>query len=293
MPSSLSSGLVVCGRRFVHSDIAGLRELIASNPGLSRKELARRTCQALHWVAPSGQLKEMSSRVALLRLEAKGFIQLPPPQRSNGNRKPFQPQHSIEVPAENVICSAGALSGLCLQRVVTKADSRLWNEAIARFHYLGYKRLPGAQMRYLVRSTLGLLGAVGFGASAWKAAPRDRWIGWSDSQRQARLHLVANNARFLLLPWIRCKNLASLILAWCARELPRDWQARYGYRPVVLETFVERDRFLGTSYKAANWQYVGDTQGRGKLDRHHQAALPVKQIYLYPLASDFRQVLCA
>jgi len=293
VPSSTLSGAIVCGRLFSQSDLVALRDLIASNPGLCRREIATHTCQRLQWLTPSGQLKEMSCRVALLRLQAKGFIQLPPPRSRNGNRKPFQPQQTIDVPAEKVICSAGLLSGLCLQRVVTKADSHLWNEAIARFHYLGYKRLPGAQIRYLVRSTLGLLGALGFGASAWKAAPRDRWIGWSDSQRQARLHLVVNNARFLLLPWIRCKNLASLILSRCARELPRDWQARYGYRPVLVETFVERQRFQGTSYKAANWRYLGDTQGRGKLDRRHEAGLPIKQIYVYPLAKGFREVLCA
>ncbi len=293
MTDSAPSDVIVCGRHFSQHDIVALRERIASQPAACRRDIAKWTCERLRWLTPGGKLKEMSCRVALLRLAAAGLIRLPPPKRSNGNRKPFEPDCTIEAPVESLVCGAGSLSGLRLERVETPADSRLWNEAIARFHYLGYKRLPGAQIRYLLRSTLGLLGALGFGASAWKAAPRDRWIGWSDSQRNARLHLVVNNARFLLLPWVQSKNLASWVLSRCARRLPLDWQARYGYRPVLLETFVERERFRGTCYKASNWRYVGDTQGRGKLDRHHDARLPIKQIYVYPLVEDFRETLCA
>ncbi len=294
MTDSAPSDVIVCGRHFSQDDIVAIRDRITLQPGACRRDIAKWTCERLRWLTPGGKLKEMSCRVALLRLAAEGFIRLPPPQRRNGNRKPFEPaEPTIKAPEQDLVCGAGSLSGLCLERVETPAASRLWNEAIARFHYLGYKRLPGAQIRYLLRSTHGLLGALGFGASAWKAAPRDRWIGWSDSQRKARLHLVVNNARFLLLPWVQSKNLASWALSRCARRLPLDWQARYGYRPVLLETFVERGRFRGTCYKASNWRYVGDTQGRGKLDRRHEAGLPIKQIYVYPLVEDFREALCA
>lgn len=164
---------------------------------------------------------------------------------------------------------------------------------IHRFHYLGYKRLAGAQLRYLLQAEAGLLGAVGFGASAWKVASRDRWIGWSDSQRKGCLHLVVNNLRFLILPWVQSKNLASWTLAACARRLRSDWQKRYGYSPVLLETFVERERFEGTCYKAANWVLLGATEGRGKLDRYCKKELPVKLVYVYPLEKNFRAVLCA
>ena len=293
MPDSTLSDVTVCGRLFSQNDLVAIRDLITSRPRACRRDIAKWTCERLRWLTPAGRLKEMSCRVALLRLDAQRLIRLPPPQRRNGNRKPFEPKHTIEVPERSWVCAAGSLGGLCLRRVETPADSRLWNEAIGRFHYLGYKRLPGAQMRYLLQSTLGLLGVLGFGASAWKAAPRDRWIGWSDSQRKARLHLVVNNARFLLLPWVQSKNLASWVLSQCARRLPLDWQLRYGYRPVLLETFVERGRFRGTCYKASNWRYVGDTQGRGKLDRCHAAELPIKQIFVYPLVEDFREALCA
>ncbi|MBI4585029.1 MAG: DUF4338 domain-containing protein [Planctomycetes bacterium] len=148
-------------------------------------------------------------------------------------------------------------------------------------------------MRYLIEAGTGLLGVLGFGASAWKVVPRDRWIGWTDRQRQERLHLIVNNARFLILPWVRCRNLASWALSQCARRLPFDWEGRYAYRPVLIETFVERQRFHGTCYKAANWRYLGETQGRGKLDRYWRHELPLKQILVYPLQADWREVLCS
>jgi len=234
----------------------------------------------------------MSCRVALLRLEAMGLIRLPPPLKRSGNRKPYVPSRGIVQPREDLICPAEKLEGLNVRVVANARDSKLWNEAVSRFHYLGYNRLPGAQVRYLVESDAGLLAVLGFAASAWKIAPRDRWIGWSEAQRKARLHLVVNNARFLILPWVRSQNLASFLLARCAERLPGDFHARYGYSPVLLETFVERERFRGTCYKAANWTYLGDTKGRGKLDRFAEANLQVKQIYAFPLIRRFREALC-
>lgn len=144
-----------------------------------------------------------------------------------------------------------------LHRVVSKKDSYFWNELIDRYHYLGYTPLPGAQIRYLVCSPSGCLGALGFSAAAWKVKPRDAWIGWSGTQREKNLHLIVNNSRFLILPWVQVKNLAYKILSLCARRLPEDWEIIYGYRPVLLETFVEKDRFTGACYRAANWVFVG------------------------------------
>ena len=293
MSTTILDQLRVCGRRFFDEEVAAISKFIAEHPSACRREIARWTCEQIGWLTPGGQLKEMSCRVALLRLQALGFLELPRPRKRSGNWRPYVPGDSIVVPEQGLGCPVEQLPGLLLRRVKTKEDSRLWNEAVSRFHYLGYRRLPGAQLRYLIESARGLLGVLGFGASAWKAAPRDRWIGWSDAQRKARLHLVVNNARFLILPWVRSQNLASWALSRCARRLPSDWQERYGYRPVLLETFVERGRFHGTCYKAANWRYLGDTQGRGKLDRHRKAALPVKKIYVYPLGESFREVLCA
>jgi hypothetical protein len=171
-----------------------------------------------------------------------------------------------------------------LRRVESKADTCLFNEALIRYHYLGFKPLVGAQARFMVEARGQLLGVVGFAASAWRLAPRDRWIGWSDEQRRARLHLVVNQARFLILPWIRVKNLASFVLSRSVRIVADEFERRYAYRPLLLETFVDRERFSGVCYRAANWIEVGETQGRGKLDRHFLRAVPVKKIFLYPLA---------
>jgi hypothetical protein len=282
----------VCGRPFSAADVAAIKEFIAQNPSASRREIATWTCETLRWLRPNGQLKEMSCRVALLRLEALELIRLPPPRKRSGNRKPYRPTETIAVPREEAVAPVGQLVESRVRRVESRADSRLWNEAVSRFHYLGYKRLPGAQLRYLVESADRLLGVVGFSASAWKVGPRDRWIGWSEEQRKGNLHLVVNNSRFLILPWIKSRNLASWILARCARRLPNDWEERYSYRPVLLETFVEHGRFYGTCYKAANWICIGETQGRGKLDRDHTAWLPRKQIFVYILERGFRRALC-
>jgi len=184
------------------------------------------------------------------------------------------------------------LSQLTLQPILNKPDSLLWNAFIERHHYLGHRLLSGAQLRYFVRAAGQIVALLSFGASAWKTRPRDEFIGWTKEQRQRNLHLVVNNARFLILPWIQCRNLASRVLALMARRLPEDWHARYRYRPVLIETFVQKPRFAGTCYKAANWHYVGDTKGRGKLDVLHLKSQPIKSIWVYPLAKDFRRQLC-
>jgi hypothetical protein len=145
----------------------------------------------------------------------------------------------------------------------------------------------------MVESGQHLLAVLGFAAAAWSIAPRDRFIGWTQAQRQQNLHLVVNNNRFLILPWVHSKNLASKILALVAKQLPMDWFARYGYQPVLLETFVQQNLFRGTCYRAANWVYIGHTQGRGKLDRFCKHPLSVKDIFLYPLQNNFRTILCS
>jgi hypothetical protein len=288
-----SEAVVVCGRAFSASELEVIRGIIGSVPQLNRRQIATRTCELLDWRSRNGRLKEMSCRVALLRLARAGLIELPPPLRASPNGKAYRPTVTLGPSLFEVPSDLDALGEVRLSAVRGSAASRLWNEAISRFHYLGYERLPGAQMRYLIEFSGGLLGVLGFGASAWKLAPRDQWIGWSHEQRKSRLHLVVNNARFLLLPWVRVHNLASWVLARCARRLPAEWEARYGYRPVLLETFVDAARFRGTCYEAANWRYLGDTKGRGKLDREHRCAVPVKKIYVQPLTANFREVLCS
>jgi len=236
-------------------------------------------------------LKDMSCRVALLRLYREGLIELPAPRR---HYEPLQSYARRTAQGEPGACLEAPLSALGTVRLepVERARSALWNELIDRYHYLGYKPLPGAQLRYFAYAGERLVAVLGFGAAAWQTAPRDGWIGWSSEQRQRNLGAVVNNARFLILPWVRVPHLASKLLGLAARTLPAHWQARYGYRALLLETFVEAARFRATCYQAANWVYVGDTQGRGKLGDHRLGQVPVKTVWLYPLVADCRARLC-
>ena len=279
-----------CGRHFEPAEIERIRELLKT-PQINRARLSREVCAQLNWRRDNGGLKDMSCRVALKRMQADGLITLPPPR----NPKPVAYRsypHLEQAVLEPASIPSVELATLTIDLVLSKTESLLWNAYIERHHYLGHQLMPGAQLRYFVRAAGHIVAALGFGASAWKIKPRDQFIGWTADQRQRNLHLVVNNARFLILPWIHCKNLASRILALTAKRLPEDWHARYAYRPVLLETFVEKPRFTGTCYKAANWQHLGDTQGRGKFDTLHQHARPIKSIWIYPLARDFLRPLC-
>jgi len=283
------------GRDFTDEEIALIARLCADPATPTREAIARAACEALSWRSPNGALKTMSAKVAFLAMHREGLIALPPPCRENTNGRAVRylaPDAQGDFPFARPDTLEG-IGELHLRLVNTQAASKTWNETIARHHYLGYVPLAGAQLRYLVEADCGLVAALSFGASAWKCAPRDTHIGWDVPTRESRLHLVVNNARFLILPDVQVPNLASKILAHSTRRLRADWQATYGYAPVLLETFVETDRFAGTSYRAANWIRVGQTKGRGKLDRTHARALPVKDVYLYPLHRAYRAILTA
>ena len=283
-----------CGREFSPAELDYIGQLLELRPVLGRVALSRRICQDLGWLNALGQPKEMSCRVALLRMEKDELISLPAPlARNGGGRHRFELSAASD-PQEPVQASVGTLEPLVFQRVDNGKLSSLWNELIQRYHYLGYQPLSGAQMRYLIWSGDGrLLAALGFGASAWQIQPRDEHIGWNHSQRAAGLHRIVNNARFLILPWVKCPGLASRILSGILKPLRADWRWRYGYDPVLLETFVEIPRFSGGSYRAANWVRIGQTRGRGKLEKNHRQVAPIKEIWLCPLHPQFRQLLCA
>jgi len=192
--------------------------------------------------------------------------------------------------------SAGEFEPLKLEVVEGRAELRRWREWIERYHYLGYRVPVGAQLCYWVRSGRSsdqVLGCLLWSSAAWRIAVRERWIGWSEPQRRANLQLVVNNARFLILPWVRVRGLASKILSRCAQRLPLDWEKRYGYRPLLLETMVDPSRFRATCYRAANWILVGPTKGRGRMDRRHRMhGHAVKDLYVYPLCRNVQQRLC-
>jgi hypothetical protein len=283
--------IIYCARHFSSDEIQTIQGLIAHTPGVKRTALSRTICEWLNWRKPNGELKDMTCRVALLRMQADGLIQLPPSQIPKPRRRPQFLASAATDAQPPVLEPVHALPPLRLEPVTATGSSRLWNEYVARYHYLGYTPLAGSQMRYNIFAGSQLVALISFGASAWKLAPRDRFIGWDQLQRHRNLQLVVNNARFLILPWIQSKGLASKILAIVARKLPIDWVTRYGLRPVLLETFVETPRHRGTCYKAANWIHVGQTVGRGKKSRVHEQIIPIKDIWLYPLRKDFRSVL--
>ena len=280
---------VYCGRDFSTTELDQILQLIADNPEYHRADLSREVCRILQWYKADGGLKEMSCRVAMLRMHADGLIDLPTPRRTKPALLPFCSTSATD-PKEPILHPVHHLGTLSLH-LVGRNDSSLWNEYIGRYHYLGYTPLPGAQLRYFVLLDQQVIALLGFGAAAWQAAPRDDYIGWTHSLRKRHLPLVVNNARFLILPWIQVKNLASKILAMAVKQLPIDWQNQYQITPVLMETFVEKDRFAGTCYKAANWIHVGTTKGRGKLGPSGKQSVPIKDLLLYPLQKDFRRIL--
>ena len=287
-----------CGRDFSAEQLRWIAQQAARRePGWNRNRLSQRVCEHLGWYKADGGLKEMSARVALLRMHRDGLIELPPPTQMINNktdtkrlqRLPQTDWPSALITLPQTLQQARPIAFEIIQR---GPKSRIWNSYVERYHYLGYTPLPGAQMRYLVRCANGEpVALLGFGAAAWKTAPRDDFIGWSPNCRQKNLHLVVNNARFLILPWIRIPNLASHILACCRKQLADDWQQRYAIRPLLLETFCEIPRFRGTCYQADNWTRVGQTKGRGKLDVHKEYALPIKDIWLKPLQHNWKSLL--
>ena len=251
------------GRDFTPKEINQIRSLIKQHPEFNRLRLSKEVCQMFQWLKPDGNLKDMSCRVAMLRMQKDGMIVLPPPSHAKGAVKKVKFTPATD-PQSPVVCAVNELPPLSLQ-MVSKTTSALWNEYIERYHYLGFTPLPGAQLRYFIIAGKQIVALMGFGAAAWQTAPRDQFIEWNHDQRKRNLPLVTNNARFLILPWIQSKNLASKILSLTARQLPNDWEEKYNIQPVLLESFVQKDRFAGTCYKAANWIKLGQTKGRGKL----------------------------
>jgi len=290
MPESLT----FCGRTFHRHELELMRQMAAEFSALGVTEIARTVCELLEWKRANGGLKNHECRQLLERMQAEGALALPAlrklggrgPRRADVSRQCFEP-----APIE---CAPSGCEPLELALVEGKTDSRLWREHMERYHYLGCRVPFGANLRYWVRNRGRELACLLWTSPAWKMQPRDAWIGWSDEQRQRNLQSIVSNGRFLILPWVRVKGLASKILALSARQMPRDWQTHYGHRPLLLETLVDAERFRGTCYRAANWICVGQTAGRGRMDREHKSqGQSTKDIYLYPLLRNARQYLCS
>jgi hypothetical protein len=283
-----------CGRRFTSQEVELMRVMARDYAGLGVTEIARTICELLAWTRPGGGLKNHECRQLLERLAEQGVLTLPAlrqlggrgPRRANVSQPHGEP--------EPIQCAARQCEPLELVLVEGERESRKWREQVERYHYLGCPVPFGAHLRYWVRNHDRELACLLWTSPAWRMQARDAWIGWSEAQRKDNLQRIVNNGRFLVLPWVTVKGLASKILALSARQIPHDWQARYGVRPLLLETLVDAQRFRGTCYRAANWLHVGQTAGRGRMDRKHQNhGQAVKDIYVYPLVRDAREKLCA
>ena len=289
---------IIQGRRIGGGEIAEIGELIEKNPGWSRRRLSEVLAERWQWYAASGQLKDMAARTLLLKLHDRGLIVLPPRRRVAATRRSDAgPDLFDGVVPEPVEASLSSLRPLQLQVVGPKdRDYGVFQRYLRQHHYLGHRGPVGENLGYLIRSCQGVdLACVLFGAAAWQCAARDQWIGWSAQQRRQGLAFLANNSRFLILPWQVVPHLASHVLGQIARRINGDWQRRYGHPIHLLETFVQQDRFAGTCYQAANWIIVGQTTGRTRQSQRHrdnEVHGPIKDIYLYPLTADARHRLC-
>lgn len=291
----MTESLNIQGRSLDETDLQSLRQWVADHPDWSRWRLSRELATRWDWRNGVGELKDMAARTMLVKLHQRGIIQLPPRRQIPTNRMRWRHEASdgVQAPSAGMDCGLADLGVLTVREVSTQAPERAWvRTALSRWHYLGFGGAVGENLQYVIRDGQQRpLACLVFGAAAWKCQDRDRFIGWSAQQRQERLSLVANNTRFLIMPWVKVPQLSSWILGQVSRRIARDWQLKYGHELVLLETFVERNRFRGTVYRAANWQAVGVTTGRTRQDRHSCLQVPVKDIYLYALRRNFREAL--
>ena len=284
-----------CGNIVNGSEQQLILEIVDRYQGLARTELASTLCELLNWVRPNGKLKTVECRQFLESLHQKGILKLPEKRYRGKQRKSQILSTKATRDKEPLQGTLQDFSPISLDLVQSDADRLLWKELIEHHHYLGYRIPFGAHLRYLIHATSSnhaVLGCLQFSSPAWRMAARDQWIGWSDNTRGNKLQCIINNSRFLLLPHVQIKNLASHILSLAARKIAADWQASYHIKPLLIETLVDQKKFSGGCYRAANWLEVGVTTGRGRQDKHHQRhqAAP-KRVFLYPLQKNVRSLL--
>ena len=275
-------------------DVELVRQVVARCWEQGRSHISRELCREWGWFQPNGNLKDMACRELLLRLEGMGEIALPPRQSTRGPCRGGRGRGGTPELSFAPRRIDGALRELLpvdVRMVRGTKEEGLFRELVDKHHYLGYRQIVGEHLKYIAFSGRRPLACIGWGGAAWKVGSRDDHIGWDKERRERNLQLVANNTRFLILPWVRVPHLASFLLGQQARVVSRDWEKLYAHPVVLLETFVDTERFKGTCYRAANWIQVGETAGRGKYDRLHEGKEPVKAVYVYPLRRDFRRIL--
>lgn len=286
------------GRPFGLTQLTEIQSLLRECPQASRYQLSRQLATLWNWRTATGQLKDMAARTLLLKLHHQGLIRLPERRCASPTRSGRAPlvAESLALEERPWASSLAGLQPLIIREVSQRGheEPRAQLEAcLERYHYLGYRSRVGQNLQYWVGSAHGRpLAAVVFGAAAWQCAVRDRWIGWTRTQRAQRLGWMLNNTRFLVLPWLRVPHLASHILGRISRRIAADWQTKYRQPLYLLETFVDRQRFAGTCYRAANWIPLGQTQGRGR-QGPHEPSTSIKEVYVYPVHPRCRQHLNA
>lgn len=290
----MESPLTLQGRQIGAGELATIQELIASHPDWHRTRISQELCREWNWCNEAGRLKDIAARSLLRKLDHQGLIQLPAPVRSANNAFRNRPDilNRVEFEPPRIEGRLSGLQPLRILRVTHAQEVQLFRTRLQHHHYRGYSGPVGENLKYLVYDRQGrLLGCLLYGAAAWRVAARDRFIGWDESARQCGLSRIANNMRFLILPGIRVPHLASHLLAIISRRISNDWQDNYGHPILLLETFVEQQRFAGTCYKAANWIPVGRTTGRTRNHNSTTPRAPVKSVWLYPLHRSFRKRL--
>lgn len=275
---------IVQGRRLSAGEVGWLAGWIEAHPEWSRKRIAKELCRHWGWVDGVGRLKDFAARSLLLKLEGLGLVRLPTLQLHQRRNRRAVPEWAHWQEPAAWTASLGQIEPVAVAPVKAGSpEARRWGFYLERYHYLGL-RVVGENLGYLATDREGRdVGCLLFGAAAWRCAPRDQRLGWSADQRRSRRERITNNTRFLILPWVRVPHLASHLLGAVARRIRRDWQAKYGHDLDWLESFVDRERFRGSCYRAANWECVGQTQGRSRQDRDHKLSVPIKDVYLYPL----------
>jgi hypothetical protein len=278
------------GRNFTPDELELIREVVKSCGGISRTELAKTICELLSWRRRNGSLRGLECREYLEQLDACAFVRLPAlrARRPHGSKTKI-PKTQQGATQELLVGTVKDFAPIEIQEARTSEQGELFRELIGRYHYQGYEVAYGAQLRYLIYASKPqrqVVGCLRFSSPAWRMSARDQWIGWDESARARNLQQVVSNSRFLLLPWVQVRNLASHVLALAARRVAVDWPERYGSPAVLLETLVDPERFSGTCYRAANWIEVGATSGRGRMDREHQRhGLAPKKVLVYPLVT--------
>jgi len=287
--------IVRCGRRITEQEIEAARETARLCGGLSRRELGETICEHWGWVTASGALKLTACLKVLEELELRGDLKLPPKKIKPSTERVRGARHTrrTEPPGEKLIGKLSEVSPVELQIVAGREPTKLWNEYLDRHHYLGYSKPFGCTIRYFIVCERGVLGCALVAGAAKAIKVRDEWIGWSRQRRQQNLPWVINNTRLLIFPWVEIRHLASHVLGQLARRVQQDWQARWGYEPLLLETFVDPAHYSGTCYRAAGWVELGRTTGMGLARKGHTYTSTPKLIYAKALSKDFRERLSA